>query len=141
MTTPAIDREHALAFRQRATYLHKRLPLERLTEAAFAGLQDSSPRSAVLALHSRVEKVPSSAWRDPRFVQVWGPRGAVYVVSKDDVAIFTIGFLPREPALRRKIDTAASRAKKLFRPQKDGQTVGLSRRMMGPFRHGSGVPK
>ena len=122
MTAPSIDREHALAFRQQATHLDKRLPLERLTEAAFAGLQDSSPRSAVLALHARVQNVPSSAWKDPRFVQVWGPRGAVYVVPKDDVAIFTIGFLPRDPALRRKFDTAANRAKKIFRPQKDRLT-------------------
>ena len=120
MTAPFIDREHALAFRQHATYLHKRLPLERLTDAAFAGLQDSSPRSAVLALHARVESVPSSAWKDPQFVQVWGPRGAVYVVPQDDVAIFTIGFLPREPALRAKIETSANMAKKKFRSQKDG---------------------
>jgi hypothetical protein len=120
MTSPSINREQALAFRQHATYLHKRLPLERLTEAAFAGLQDSSPRSAVLALHARVENVPPSAWKDPLFVQVWGPRGAVYVVLQGDAAIFTIGFLPRDPALRAKIETAANRAKKIFRPQKDG---------------------
>src|SRR2546427_5635789 len=119
MTAPSIDRDHALAFRQRATHLHKRLPLERLTEAAFAGLQDSSPRSAVLALHARVENVSSSAWKDPRFVQVWGPRGAVYVVPKDEVAIFTIGFLPRNQDLRAKIDTAADKAKKSFRLQKE----------------------
>ena len=43
-------------------------------------------------------------------------------MPKDDVAIFTIGFLPRDPALRRKFDTAANRAKKIFRPQKDRLT-------------------
>jgi Winged helix DNA-binding domain len=121
MTVPSIDREHALAFRQRATHLHKRLPVERLTEAAFAGLQDSSPRSAVLALHARVENVSPSAWKGPRFVQVWGPRGAVYVVLQDDVAVFTIGFLPRDPALRAKIVTAADKAKKTFRKDESTQ--------------------
>lgn len=119
MTAPSIDRDRALAFRQRANYLHKRLPLERLTEAAFAGLQDGSPRSAVLALHARVERVSPFAWKDPRFVQVWGPRGAVYVVAQDDVAIFTIGFLPRDLVLRTKVDAAADRAKRVFQVRKD----------------------
>src|SRR2546427_12084483 len=119
MTAPSSDRERALAFRQHATHLHKRLPLERLTDAAFAGLQDSSPRSAVLALHARVENVPSSAWKDPRLVQVWGPRGAVYVVPKDEGTIFTIGCVPRGEVLRAQIDTAADKAKKSFRLQKD----------------------
>src|SRR5205823_10557497 len=54
MAIPSITRENVLAFRQRATFLHRRLPPGRLVDAAFAGLQDSSPRSAVLALHARV---------------------------------------------------------------------------------------
>src|SRR5206468_1343815 len=70
MATRSITREKVLAFRQRATYLHRRLPPGRLVEAAFAGLQDSSPRSAVLALHARVTDVSPSAWKDPGFVQV-----------------------------------------------------------------------
>src|SRR5437870_13819484 len=73
MAIPSITRENVLTFRQRATYLHRRLPPRRLVEAAFAGLQDSAPRSAVLALHARVSDVSPSAWKDPRFVQVWGP--------------------------------------------------------------------
>src|SRR2546430_1527527 len=40
MATPSITREKVLAYRQRATYLHSRLPPGRLVEAAFAGLQD-----------------------------------------------------------------------------------------------------
>ena len=118
MTAPSIDREHALAFRQQATHLDKRLPLERLTEAAFAGLQDSSPRSAVLALHARVENVLSSAWKDPWFVQVWGSRGAVYVVPKDEVAIFTIGFLPRDPALGESSILRQTGPRRYFVPRK-----------------------
>lgn len=115
MAVLSIDREGALAFRQRATYLDVRLPSDRLVDAAFAGLQDSSPRSAVLALHARVEDVTPSAWKDPRFLQMWGPRGAVYVVARDDVALFTLGLLPRDPVLREAIDTAAERIRAAFR--------------------------
>ena len=43
-------------------------------------------------------------------------------MPKDEVAIFTIGFLPRDQVLRAKIDTAADKAKKSFRLQKDGST-------------------
>src|SRR5437879_5196280 len=115
MAIPSITREKVVAFRQRATFLHRRLPLERLVDAAFAGLQDSAPRSAVLALHARVKDVPPSAWRDPRFVQVWGPRGAVYVVPGRDVAVFTLGRFPRNPVLAAAVKAAAEKAKRAFR--------------------------
>src|SRR2546430_17490462 len=97
MAIPSITRENVLAFRQRATFLHRRLPPGRLVDSAFAGLQDSAPRSAVLALHARVKDVWPCAWRDPRFVQAWGPRGAVYVVPSRDAAAFTLGRSPRNP--------------------------------------------
>ena len=118
MAIPSITREHVLSFRQRATYLHRRLPPGRLVEPAFAGLQDSSPRSAVLALHARVRDVSPSAWKDPRFVQVWGPRGAVYVVPARDVAIFTLGRSPRNPVLAAAVRAAAERARRAFRARK-----------------------
>src|SRR5256885_16697034 len=97
MAVPPISRENVLAFRQRATYLHQRLPPGRLVRAAFAGLQDSAPRSAVLALHARVRDVSPSAWKDPRLAQVWGPRGAVYVVPAHDVAVFSLCRVPLLP--------------------------------------------
>src|SRR5882762_5042585 len=115
MSVPSLTREHVLAFRQRATYLHRRLPPGRLVEAAFAGLQDSAPRSAVLALHARVKEVSPSAWKDPRFVQVWGPRGAVYVVPRRDVAVFTLGRSPRNPVLGAEVRASAEKAKRAFR--------------------------
>ena len=115
MAIPSIMREKVLAFRQRATFLHRRLPPGRLVDAAFAGLQDSAPRSAVLALHARVKDVSASAWRDPRFVQVWGPRGAVYVVPSRDVAVFTLGRSPRNPVLAAAVRAAAEKAKRAFR--------------------------
>src|SRR6059058_5523042 len=115
MATPSITREKVLAFRQRATYLHRRLPPRRLVEAAFAGLQDSSPRSAVLALHARVTDVSPSAWKDPGFVQVWGPRGAVYVVPAQDVSVFTVGRFPRNPVLGAAVKAAAEKVRRAFR--------------------------
>src|SRR5215831_7305889 len=98
MATLAVSRRKALAFRQLASHLHGRLPHRRLVDAVFAGLQDSSPRSALLSLHARVHGISSSDWEDPQLVQIWGPRGADYVVSKEDVGVFTLGRLPRSHA-------------------------------------------
>jgi winged helix DNA-binding protein len=137
MAMPSITREHLLAFRQRATYLHKRLPPGRLVEPAFAGLQDSNPRSAVLALHARVRDVLPSAWKDPRLVQVWGPRGAVYVVPKQDVAVFTLGRSPRDPVFAAAVKAAAEKMRHVFRLRRSqparrlsDSTVGLNLRDM-----------
>jgi hypothetical protein len=133
MAILSVTRENVLAFRQRATYLHRRLPPGRLVEAAFAGLQDSSPRSAVLALHARVKDVSPSAWKDPRFVQVWGPRGAVYVVPGQDVAVFTLGRFPRDPVLGAAVRAAAEKARRAFRDRQappervhSDRTIGLN---------------
>src|SRR5216117_3895158 len=115
MAILSIPRENVLAFRQRATYLHRRLPPGRLVEAAFAGLQDSAPRSAVLALYARVNEVSPSAWKDPGFVQVWGPRGAVYVVPAQDVSVFTLGRFPRNPVSGAAVRDAAEKVRRAFR--------------------------
>jgi len=131
MAIPSIARENVLAFRQRATFLHRRLPPGRLVDAAFAGLQDSAPRSAVLALHARVKDVSPSAWRDPRFVQVWGPRGAVYVVPSRDVAVFTLGRFPRNPVLAAAVKAAAEKAKRAFRNRRAQPERILSDRAAG----------
>src|SRR5437867_1957257 len=131
MAIPSITRENVLAFRQRATHLHRRLPPGRLVEAAFTGLQDSSPRSAVLALHARVTEVSASAWKDPRFVQRWGPRGAVYVVPGHDVAIFTLGRFPRNPLLASAVRAAGEKAKRAFRARQAQPGRDLSDRAVG----------
>src|SRR6059036_1493153 len=131
MAVPSISRENMLAFRQRATYLHKRLPPGRLVRAAFAGLQDSAPRSAVLALHARVKDVSPSAWEDRHFVQVWGPRGAVYLVPRDDVAVFTLGLLPRDSAGQSSVKAATERVRKAFRAEKRRAQTGRH----GPDTH------
>src|SRR5512133_4400770 len=91
-----LSRAEILAFRRRVAALDKRLPPGRgsLRQAAWAGLQDSMPRAALLSIHARVEGAGPSVWEDPSLVQVWGPRYNVYVVAAPDLAVFTLGRLP-----------------------------------------------
>ena len=56
-----------------------------LRRAAWAGLQDSMPRAALLSINARVEGTGPSAWEHPSLVQVWGPRYHVYVVAARDL--------------------------------------------------------
>jgi Winged helix DNA-binding domain len=67
---------------------------ESLRRAAWAGLQDSMPRAALLSLHARVDGVESSTWEDPSLAQLWGPRYSTYVVPKPDFALFSLGRHP-----------------------------------------------
>lgn len=67
---------------------------ESLRRAAWAGLQDSMPRAALLSLNARVEGVESSTWEDPSLAQLWGPRYSTYVVPKRDFALFSLGRHP-----------------------------------------------
>jgi Winged helix DNA-binding domain len=91
-----LGRDQILAFRRRAGALDERLPHSpgSFRRAAWAGLQDSMPRAAVLSLHARVEGARPESWEDPAFVQVWGPRYQTYVVAAEDIAVFTLGRLP-----------------------------------------------
>jgi len=67
---------------------------ESLRRAAWAGLQDSMPRAALLSLHARVDGVESSTWEHPSLAQLWGPRYHTYVVAERDFALFSLGRLP-----------------------------------------------
>ncbi len=99
-----------LAFRRRVGALDERLArgADSLRRAAWAGLQDSMPRAAVLSISARVEGTGPTAWADPSLVQVWGPRFSAYVVAAQDLAVFTLGRLPDDAnASRRAEDTAA----------------------------------
>jgi hypothetical protein len=112
VTTPrlALSREQVLAHRRRANSLDERLPPggESLERAAWAGLQDSMPRAAVLSIHARVAGAEPSSWEHSSLVQVWGPRFSAYVVAARDHAVFTLGRLPDDArGLRRAEDTAA----------------------------------
>ncbi len=91
-----LTRQQILAFRRRVGALDERLPegSESLRRAAWAGLQDSMPRAALLSLHARVDGVESSTWEDPSLAQLWGPRYSTYVVPKPDFALFSLGRHP-----------------------------------------------
>lgn len=86
-----LTREQILAYRRRVQALDVRLPPgpESLRRAAWAGLQDSVPRSALHALHARIQGVTSDAWEDPVLAQVWGPRYTAFVVPAVDHVTFT----------------------------------------------------
>jgi Winged helix DNA-binding domain len=112
VTTARLDlsREQVLAHRRRAGALDERLPPggTSLERAAWAGLQDSMPRAALLSINARVAETEPSAWEDSSLVQVWGPRFSAYVIAARDRALFTLGRLPAGgKGLRRAEDTAA----------------------------------
>jgi DNA glycosylase AlkZ-like len=91
-----LTRQQILAFRRRVGGLESRAPkrAESLRRAAWAGLQDSMPRAALLSLHARIKDVEPSTWEDPSLAQLWGPRYSTYVVPKRDFALFSLGRLP-----------------------------------------------
>jgi hypothetical protein len=105
----AVDVGQVLRYRMRATHLDRRLPAGSHGEAAYGGLQDSSPRDAVLALHARLDEVASDGWEHPSLAQIWF-RWSDYVVPRDALAAFTLGVLPRDPARRQALHDLADRA-------------------------------
>jgi len=113
MAQPRLDltREQILAHRRRTQFLDRRLPPgpDSLRRAAAPGLQDSVPRSALHALHARVEAVAPDAWEDPALVQVWGPRYTAYVVPAGEHLPFTLGRLPGKGRTRERAEDLAAR--------------------------------
>jgi Winged helix DNA-binding domain len=106
-----VTRPQILAFRRRVGALDTRLPMSvrSLRRAAWAGLQDSMPRAALLSLHARVEGVDSSTWEHPSLAQLWGPRYHTYVVPKRDFALFSLGRLPDNATGRLRAERMADR--------------------------------
>jgi hypothetical protein len=105
-----LTRVQILAFRRQVSALEKRLPPGpgSLRQAAWAGLQDSMPRAALLSIHARVEGTQPDTWEDPSLVQIWGPRFSAFVIAAEDRWVFTLGRLPDEgPARDRAEDMAA----------------------------------
>jgi hypothetical protein len=107
----SLSREQILAHRRAVGDLDERLPPgpDSLRRAAWAGLQDSMPRAALLSIHARVEATTSTAWADPPLVQTWGPRFSAYVIAETDLAIFTLGRLPDDGPGRRVAELTAAR--------------------------------
>jgi hypothetical protein len=106
-----VTREQILAFRRRAGALEERMPMgaKSLRRAAWAGLQDSMPRAALLSLHARVDGVEPSTWEHPTLAQLWGPRYNAYVVPKRDFALFSLGRLPDNTRGRLRAEGMAER--------------------------------
>jgi hypothetical protein len=106
-----LTREQIIAHRRTVGALDERLPSgpESLRRVAWAGLQDSMPRAAVLSIHARVEGTEPGAWADPSLVQLWGPRFSAYAVAERDRAAFSLGRLPDEIAGRRVAEDLAAR--------------------------------
>jgi Winged helix DNA-binding domain len=106
-----LTREQILAFRRRAGALDQRLPSgeNSLRRAAWAGLQDSMPRAALLSIHARVDGTGPSAWEDPSLVQLWGPRFQIYVIAGRDLALFSLGRLPDDAKGRQRAEDLAAR--------------------------------
>jgi DNA glycosylase AlkZ-like len=111
-----LTREQILAFRRHVGALDERLPPGRksLRRAAWAGLQDSMPRAALLSIHARVEGAKPSSWADSSLVQVWGPRFSTYVVAARDLPVFSLGRLPDGGATRRVAEDLAARLQSLL---------------------------
>jgi Winged helix DNA-binding domain len=107
----SLTRDQIIAFRLRANGLNARLPMspEALRSAAWAGLQDSMPRAALLSIHARVADTPSTVLDDPTLLQVWGPRYAVYVIAAADLPTFTLARLPDDDKRRRRDEGTADR--------------------------------
>ena len=131
MTEIVLTPAQVLAFRRRVGALDRRLPRSSasLRRAAWAGLQDSMPRAAVLSIHARVEETGPTAWDDPALVQTWGPRFSAYVVPARDLAVFTLGRFPADAAGARRAEDTAARLHAFL----DGRTMtyGDAGRAMG----------
>jgi Winged helix DNA-binding domain len=115
-----LTREQILAFRRRVGALDERLPPgpDALRQAAWAGLQDSMPRAALLSIHARVAGTGPGAWEDPSLVQLWGPRLSVFVVAARDLGVFSLGALPDGAAGRQRAADAAARLREFLGGQR-----------------------
>lgn len=116
-----LTRKQILAFRRRVGGLDERLPkgAKSLRQAAWAGLQDSMPRAALLSLHARVDGVLPTTWEDRSLAQLWGPRYSTYVVPKRDFALFSLGRLPADAKGRERAERIAGRVHAYL----DGRTM------------------
>lgn len=117
MAALQLSRNQILAFRRRVASLDERLRPGRrsLRTAAWAGLQDSMPRAALLSIHARVERTPPTVLHDDSLVQVWGPRSSVFVVAAQDLAVFTLGRLSLDAKRRERAETMADMVESVLR--------------------------
>src|SRR5207302_5305469 len=107
----SLTRTQILAHRRQVGLLDERASrgAASLRRAAWAGLQDSMPRAALLSIHARVAGTESSTLADSSLVQLWGPRHHAYVIAARDIALFTLGRLPDEAGPRKVAEDLAAR--------------------------------
>jgi hypothetical protein len=76
-TRLGLTRPQILAFRRHAGVLDERIASGEgsLRRAAWAGLQDSMPRAALLSIHARVAGTEPSTRQDPSLVHTRLPNG------------------------------------------------------------------
>jgi Winged helix DNA-binding domain len=128
-----LSRSQILRFRRRIGSLDERLPpgAKSLRQAAWAGLQDSVPRAALLSIHARVKGTAPTGWEHPSLVQLWGPRFNVYVVAASDLPTFSLGRLPKAASRLARARQTADRLHAILKG---------SRMPMSQAGHTMGVP-
>ena len=99
-----VSRAQAIAYRLHVNHLVDRLAPGSHAEAAYAGLQDTAPRDALLGLHARMAGCSPEDWEHPSLIQTYSPRAAVYVLPARDFGVFTLGRMPLDS---RRIDVLA----------------------------------
>lgn len=126
-----LSRAQILSFRRWASSLDERMPegSESLRQAAWAGLQDSMPRAALLSIHARVAGANSAAWEHPSLVQIWGPRFNAYVVAAKDLPIFSLGRLTDNARGRTRAHETAARLQAFLNGRR--MSLGDAGRAMG----------
>ena len=116
-----LSRSQILRFRRWVGSLNERLPAgtKSLRLAAWAGLQDSMPRAALLSIHARVQGTGPTTWEHSSLVQLWGPRFNNYVVAAKDLPVFSLGRLPEDARRRARAHDTASKLHALL----DGRRI------------------
>jgi hypothetical protein len=119
------DRARVLAFRLSGHHLIERQPLTDLeTVAGACGIRNTPPGSSLLGLHARLTDLTPAAFdtalTDERtLVELLGMRISPHLIPTSDLAVFTLGALPREEASLRGV-------LKSFLPQLDEAGVAAS---------------
>jgi winged helix DNA-binding protein len=127
-----LTRDQILGYRRSVGALDEKLPWSAasLRRVAWAGLQDSVPRGAQLAIHARIADAGPDAWEDPSLVQLWGPRFSVFVVAAEDQPVFALGTMPDDPKGRERAEETATELRRFLRGRRmtyseAGHTMGI----------------
>jgi DNA glycosylase AlkZ-like len=92
-----------VAYRLAANHLASPVPVDRWSEAAGIGWQNTPPGAAALALAARVpdlapDVLDGALARAKTMLQVWSARHAPYVFATADMPVFTHAMAPRDDA-------------------------------------------